>query len=119
MLALQGDQAKLTHIDDRGRVMMVNVGHKSQSKRSATASATVCLGQKVYEMVVANTVAKGNVQEVARIAGIMAAKQTSQLIPLCHNVPLSVVRPPCLHLLAPLSQFPVVHAPNLCPHLAS
>lgn len=104
MLTLQGNEARLTHIDGEGRVTMVDVGHKSESKRSATASATVCLGKRVYEMVVANAVAKGNVQEVARIAGILAAKQTSQLIPLCHNVPLSVVRPTFLLLVSPLSQ---------------
>eukprot|EP00884_Botryococcus_braunii_P002714 jgi/Botrbrau1/12443/Bobra.0094s0012.2 len=84
-------EVTLTHVDDKGQAVMVNVGHKEQSRRSATASARVLLGERVYGLVTANMITKGNVQEVARLAGIMAAKQTSNLIPLCHNIPLSVV----------------------------
>lgn len=73
---------------------MVNVGHKEHSRRTATASARVVLGKQVYDLVTSNLITKGNVQEVARLAGIMAAKQTSNLIPLCHNVPLNVVCSP-------------------------
>ncbi|XP_065689943.1 molybdenum cofactor biosynthesis protein 1 isoform X2 [Patagioenas fasciata] len=81
----------LTHTDKEGRAMMVDVGGKPDSRRSAVAGAVVRLGEKAFEMVRQNQLKKGDVLAVAQIAGIQAAKLTSQLIPLCHNIPLNHV----------------------------
>ncbi|KAL6755351.1 putative molybdenum cofactor biosynthesis pathway protein [Haematococcus lacustris] len=72
---------------------MVDVSSKAATSRSATASCRVMLGQAAFSLVVDNArqSAKGNVLGTAQLAGIMAAKQTSALIPLCHNIPLSKV----------------------------
>ncbi|CAI8601722.1 unnamed protein product [Vicia faba] len=71
---------------------MVDVSPKESSKRTATAVCKVLLGKKVFDLVLANQMAKGDVLTVAKIAGITAAKQTSNLIPLCHNIGLSHVQ---------------------------
>ncbi|XP_054255221.1 molybdenum cofactor biosynthesis protein 1 isoform X1 [Indicator indicator] len=81
----------LTHTDEEGRATMVDVGGKPDSRRSAVASAIVCLGEKAFGMVRQNQVKKGDVLAVAQIAGIQGAKLTSQLIPLCHNISLNHV----------------------------
>ncbi|XP_075605140.1 molybdenum cofactor biosynthesis protein 1 isoform X1 [Balearica regulorum gibbericeps] len=81
----------LTHTDEEGRATMVNVGGKPDSRRSAVAAAVVRLGEKAFGMVRQNQVKKGDVLAVAQIAGIQGAKLTSQLIPLCHNIPLNHV----------------------------
>ncbi|KAM9016167.1 molybdenum cofactor biosynthesis protein 1 isoform 1-T1 [Ara ararauna] len=81
----------LTHTDEEGRATMVDVGGKPCSRRSAVAVAVVHLGEKAFGMVRQNQVKKGNVLVVAQIAGIQGAKLTSQLIPLCHNIPLNHV----------------------------
>ncbi|XP_032841175.2 molybdenum cofactor biosynthesis protein 1 isoform X2 [Tyto alba] len=81
----------LTHTDDEGRATMVDVGGKPDSRRSAVAGAVVRLGEKAFGMVRQNQVKKGDVLAVAQIAGIQGAKLTSQLIPLCHNIPLNHV----------------------------
>ncbi|NXK84840.1 MOCS1 protein, partial [Amazona guildingii] len=81
----------LTHTDEEGRATMVDVGGKPCSRRSAVAIAVVRLGEKAFGMVRQNQVKKGNVVAVAQIAGIQGAKLTSQLIPLCHNIPLNHV----------------------------
>ncbi|XP_061326878.1 molybdenum cofactor biosynthesis protein 1 isoform X3 [Pezoporus flaviventris] len=81
----------LTHTDEEGRATMVDVGGKSDSRRSAVAVAVVHLGEKAFGMVRQNQVKKGNVLAVAQVAGIQGAKLTSQLIPLCHNIPLNHV----------------------------
>lgn len=86
------NESKLTHISVKGEAQMVDVSHKDISKRVAIASCKVLLGKKVYDLVSANQVAKGDVLSVAKIAGITGAKQTSNLIPLCHNIDLSHVR---------------------------
>ncbi|NXY16326.1 MOCS1 protein, partial [Atrichornis clamosus] len=78
----------LTHTDEEGRATMVDVGGKPDSRRSAVAGAVVLLGEKAFRMVRQNQVKKGDVLAVAQIAGIQGAKLTSQLIPLCHNIPL-------------------------------
>ncbi|NWU08291.1 MOCS1 protein, partial [Cephalopterus ornatus] len=78
----------LTHTDEEGRATMVDVGGKPDSRRSAVAGAVVLLGEKAFGMVRQNQVKKGDVLAVAQIAGIQGAKLTSQLIPLCHNIPL-------------------------------
>ncbi|KAI7742274.1 hypothetical protein M8C21_002462 [Ambrosia artemisiifolia] len=86
------NESKLTHVSGKGEAQMVDVSHKDISKRVAIASCKVILGKKVYDLVSANQVAKGDVLSVARIAGITGAKQTSNLIPLCHNIDLTHVR---------------------------
>ncbi|NWV73362.1 MOCS1 protein, partial [Dasyornis broadbenti] len=78
----------LTHTDEEGRATMVDVGGKPDSRRSAVAGAVVFLGEKAFGMVRQNQMKKGDVLAVAQIAGIQGAKLTSQLIPLCHNIPL-------------------------------
>ncbi|NWV25786.1 MOCS1 protein, partial [Origma solitaria] len=78
----------LTHTDEEGRATMVDVGGKPDSRRSAVAGAVVLLGEKAFAMVRQNQMKKGDVLAVAQIAGIQGAKLTSQLIPLCHNIPL-------------------------------
>ena len=81
----------LTHLDEKGASRMVDVGEKSPTRRRALASARVKIGARAARAVKENRVAKGNVFEVARLAGISAAKRTAELIPLCHNLPLDHV----------------------------
>ncbi|KAL5571436.1 hypothetical protein UlMin_021033 [Ulmus minor] len=82
----------LTHVGTTGEAQMVDVSVKENSKRTAIASCKVILGKKVFDLVLANQIAKGDVLSVAKIAGITGAKQTSNLIPLCHNITLTNVR---------------------------
>lgn len=82
---------KLTHVDEEGGARMVDVAEKPESVRTATASGRVLLGKHVYELVKSNNVKEGDVLTVSQIAGIGAAKQTSQLIPLCHPLFLTKV----------------------------
>ena len=80
-----------THLDEQGRMHMVDVGDKPETVRRATAACRVVVGPKVYPRLMAGQLPKGDVWAAARLAGIMAAKHTSQLIPLCHPLPLSGV----------------------------
>ena len=80
---------KLTHFEETGRAKMVDVSGKAETTRRAVASARVLLSAETIAAIDANQTPKGNPLEVARIAGIMAAKQTSALIPLCHQINLS------------------------------
>ena len=82
-------ESKLSHYDESGKALMVDVGAKAETERSATARAYVALNRAVLAALPQNK--KGNPLEVARIAGIMAAKRTSDLIPLCHPLPLTRV----------------------------
>jgi cyclic pyranopterin monophosphate synthase len=82
---------KLTHIDEQGRVAMVDTSGKQPTARRATASAKVHMSAETLAAVRAHTTPKGDPVEVARIAGIMAAKKTADLIPLCHPLPLTHV----------------------------
>ncbi|NUM79258.1 cyclic pyranopterin monophosphate synthase MoaC [bacterium] len=82
---------KLTHVDAYGRARMVDVTKKSDTLRKATASAVVRLSGEAFRQLKNNQIAKGDVLTVAKTAGIMAAKKTSELIPLCHPVPLTHV----------------------------
>jgi cyclic pyranopterin phosphate synthase len=79
----------LSHFDESGRAVMVDVGDKTETKRRAVASAQILLLPETIEAVKNNQTPKGNPLEIARISGIMAAKQTSNLIPLCHQIALS------------------------------
>ncbi|XP_063765024.1 molybdenum cofactor biosynthesis protein 1 isoform X2 [Eleginops maclovinus] len=82
------DKAQLTHTDAQGRATMVDVGGKVPTRRTATASATVILGPTAFRLIRDNQLAKGDALAVAQLSGIMASKQTSALIPLCHPLPL-------------------------------
>ncbi|GAB6021769.1 Cyclic pyranopterin monophosphate synthase, mitochondrial [Chamberlinius hualienensis] len=90
------DPPKLTHVDKHGDATMVNVGSKGISTRTATARCEVVLGKEAFDLVSENRIKKGDVLTVAKIAGIMAAKNTSHFIPLCHQIPLSHVDIKCL-----------------------
>src|SRR4029453_1064208 len=83
---------RLTHIDTNGRAQMVDVSAKPMSKRRAVASGKIQLKRATLELIAKDQIAKGNVFATARIAGIQAAKQTAQLIPLCHALPLGDVK---------------------------
>ena len=83
--------AKLTHFDEEGASRMVDVGKKRATRRIARASATVHMKPATLKLVVDKKMQKGDVFEVARLAGIMAAKRTSSLIPLCHPLPIEKV----------------------------
>jgi cyclic pyranopterin phosphate synthase len=78
-----------THLDESGQVRMVDVGDKAETLRRATAGCRVVVGPKVFPLLMAGELPKGDVWAAARLAGIMAAKNTSQLIPLCHPLPLT------------------------------
>jgi len=82
---------KLSHLDESGNVKMVDVSEKVLTKRTAIASARVLMNAETLEILKNQGNPKGNPMEIARIAGIMAAKQTSNLIPLCHQLPLSKI----------------------------
>jgi len=83
---------RLTHIAADGSARMVDVSAKPQSARTAIAAGKILLRRETLELISQNKIAKGNVFATARIAGIQAAKQTAQLIPLCHTLPLSEVK---------------------------
>ena len=80
--------SKFTHIDDEGRVRMVDVTKKKPTVRTATAGGTIHMNPDTFNLIQSHKVKKGNVLETARIAGVMAAKKTSELIPMCH--PLNI-----------------------------
>ena len=81
---------KLSHLDEAGRARMVDVGGKPESERTAVAEGTVRMSREAFEQVAAHAVAKGDVLAVAEVAGVMAAKRTGELIPLCHPLGLDV-----------------------------
>jgi cyclic pyranopterin monophosphate synthase len=83
--------AKLTHFDAEGRAAMVDVSDKPATARTATARARIVMRPETLAMISGGTAKKGDVLGVARLAGIMGAKRTSDLIPLCHPLPLSSV----------------------------
>jgi cyclic pyranopterin phosphate synthase len=82
---------RLTHLDEGGRARMVDVSDKDVTARSATASGTLSCRPETLEQVRAGTAPKGSVIRTAELAGIMAAKRTADLIPLCHPLPLTKV----------------------------
>jgi cyclic pyranopterin monophosphate synthase len=82
---------KLTHIGSDGRAQMVDVSAKPLSKRTAVACGKIRLQRETLDLIARDQITKGNVFATARIAGIQAAKQTAQLIPLCHTLPLGQV----------------------------
>src|SRR5579863_1797128 len=83
--------ARLTHLDGRGRIRMVDVGAKAITRREAIARGQVRMTAATLDAIVGGKLKKGEALAAARIAGIMAAKRTHELIPLCHQIPLEVV----------------------------
>jgi cyclic pyranopterin phosphate synthase len=83
---------RLSHTDDTGKAVMVDVGTKEIQHRSAKASGHIKLSEETLKLIEENLVKKGDVLTVAQIAGINAAKETSTLIPLCHNIILDNVK---------------------------
>lgn len=79
---------KLTHVDNKGKAIMVDVGDKENQLRIARASGHIHLGPETIKLIEDNLLKKGDVLAVSQIAGISAAKKTSELIPLCHNIVL-------------------------------
>ena len=82
---------KLTHLDEHGQASMVDIAGKVDTDRTAIACGSISMREETLELVTKGNTPKGDVLTVARIAGIMAAKKTSDLIPLCHPLPLSKV----------------------------
>ena len=81
--------SSFSHIDNEGRSRMVDITDKEPTLRSAVAQGVVSMETSTFEMIYNNTIKKGNVLDTARIAGIMAAKKTSELIPMCHTINIS------------------------------
>ena len=86
------EEPRLTHLDEEGRASMVDVGWKPETTREAVARGWVSMQPETMALIRSGGVEKGDVLSVARIAGVMAAKRTSDLIPLCHPLPLDQVR---------------------------
>jgi cyclic pyranopterin monophosphate synthase len=84
-------ERKLSHLDEQGRARMVDVGAKGVTRREARAEATVRMSPSTLALLVAGDLPKGDVFSTARVAGVMAAKQTPELIPLCHPLRLDSV----------------------------
>jgi cyclic pyranopterin phosphate synthase len=82
---------KLSHVDQSGRARMVDVGDKPESERTAVAEGSVRMSAEAYDLVAKQAIAKGDVLAVAEVAGVMGAKRTGELIPLCHPLTLDVV----------------------------
>jgi cyclic pyranopterin phosphate synthase len=80
---------KLTHLDEQGQAKMVDVGQKSETERVAVAQGSVIMQPKTLQLIIEGNLKKGDVLTIAQLAGIMAAKRTSDLIPLCHPLLLT------------------------------
>lgn len=86
---------RLTHLDESGQAKMVDVGHKPDSERVATARGAVVMQPQTLHLIIEGNIKKGDVLAVAQLAGVMAAKKTSDLIPLCHPLLLSHIDVTC------------------------
>ena len=84
-------EKKLSHLDETGRARMVDVGHKPITERMAVAKGEVIMQPETLELIQQGALKKGDVLSVAQLAGVMAAKRTSELIPLCHPLPLNQI----------------------------
>ena len=87
---------KLTHLDEQGRASMVDVGDKDVTQRVAIARGAVYMKPETLQLIIEGNVKKGDVITIAQLAGIMAAKRTSELIPLCHPLLLNKIDVVCL-----------------------
>lgn len=83
--------SKLTHLDESGRARMIDIGGKPDTSRTAKAKGEIVMLKDTLELIIAGSIAKGDTLGVAQLAGIMAAKRTSELIPLCHPLPLNQI----------------------------
>lgn len=83
---------ELTHFDENGKAVMVDVTDKADTVREATAVGKILVSRQVYDAIAAGTIGKGDVLGVATTAGIMGAKRTSELIPMCHILPITKCR---------------------------
>jgi cyclic pyranopterin monophosphate synthase len=83
--------SEFTHFNGQGRAKMVDITVKNESSRYAKARSSITVTKKIYDKIVNNDFKKGDVLSVAQVAGIMGAKQTSSLIPMCHPIPISGV----------------------------
>lgn len=83
---------KLSHLDDEGRVRMVDVSEKPVTAREAVAQGVIAMRPETFDLIRDQKVKKGNVLETARIAGVMAAKRTAELIPMCHPLTITHAR---------------------------
>ena len=81
----------LSHVDDQGQARMVDISHKSATARTAVAAGRVIVGAEALRLIRENEIRKGDVLTVANVAGVLGAKQTSRLLPLCHDVVLQNV----------------------------
>jgi cyclic pyranopterin monophosphate synthase len=90
-MIVEKDGKMLTHVDEAGAARMVDVSGKPVSRRVARARGRIALSRATVELIRADALAKGDALAVARIAGIMAAKRTSEIVPLCHNIFLEKV----------------------------
>ncbi|AJA46403.1 cyclic pyranopterin monophosphate synthase accessory protein [Clostridium pasteurianum DSM 525 = ATCC 6013] len=77
---------EFTHINDEGRAKMVDVGEKAETEREAVVKGSICMERETLEKIKEGTIKKGDVLAVAQVAGIMAAKSTSSIIPMCHPI---------------------------------
>jgi cyclic pyranopterin monophosphate synthase len=83
--------AEFTHFNDEGRAKMVDVSDKPETARTALAHSSIIVNNEIFDKVMHNEMKKGDVLAVAQVAGIMAAKKTSDIIPMCHPIPLTGV----------------------------
>jgi cyclic pyranopterin monophosphate synthase len=90
-MARKKKSAKLTHLDGRGRIQMVDVGGKAITRREAIARGEIRMARATLDAIVGGRIKKGEALAAARLAGIMAAKRTHEMIPLCHQIALEVV----------------------------
>src|SRR5687767_8720828 len=88
----RANEPRLTHVDQSGEARMVDVSAKAETERVARARGAIRMERETLRAIMGNTVAKGDVIGVARVAGVMAAKRTADLIPLCHPLPLTDVQ---------------------------
>jgi len=88
--------SQLTHIDESGQARMVDVGHKPDTERIAVARGSVTMHKETLQLIIEGNMKKGDVLAVAQLAGVMAAKRTSELIPLCHPLLLSHIEVICM-----------------------
>ena len=83
---------KLTHLNEKGEANIVDISTKKPTKRSAIAEGKVSISETTLNLIISNNVKKGDVLSIARIAGIISAKKTPELIPLCHNLNLEFIK---------------------------
>ena len=83
--------SELTHFNEQGRARMVDVSDKKETVRTAVAKSSITVNRDIYEQITNNQIKKGDVLAVAQVAGIMACKKTSEIIPMCHPIPITGV----------------------------